>query len=219
MRKLTTICAIALMCLTSCEKDTFIGFEPIESEVFTANETDDDSSDVTDEEQPIDDAPTDFPPVSETKIPAEWGEIIEANVSAIPADDETSNRVDKKILVVVTSKGAALVPFSRDTQIPSEEAIINANFIEGNFKGCDSGVYKDGKWQPARAVDSEDRLEYLVDGVCKRNLRFTTLESVSWDWQNTHEGGFSTHVSQYDVVVENNQFFIFVNGEQVFELR
>lgn len=221
MRKITTICAIALMCLTSCEKDTFLGFEPdLMEEVKNVSE--DDSTKDDSDEDPSKTNPTNPEPYTPTptEIPANWGQMLSASVSAVPADDDNL-KSDKKILVIATSKGVLLVPFDRDILFPEKETIINANLHEGNFEGCNSGYYNknEGSWTPATAVDSQDRLEYLVDGVCKRNLRFTTLESVSWDWQNIHEGGFSTHVSQYDVVVENNQFFIFVNGEQVFELR
>lgn len=217
MKKLICAVALACLCLASCSKDTFIGMDYYETETSLVNSSVDDSQD---DSQDDGGSKTGDPETFETKVPEQWGTILHATVSAIPADDEEIS-IDKKMLMISTSKGAVLVPFSREIQIPSEETIINANFIEGNFDGCDSGVFdrENDRWTPAKAIDSVDRLEYLVDGVCRRNIRFTSLETIGWDWQNLKNDYFSTQASGYDCEVVNGQLFVYLNGDQIFELQ
>ena len=182
----------------SCDKDTFVGLDDFTKEVSATNQE-----------------------MNEETFPPEWGEIIAASISAIPADDERGE-YDKKCLLIRTTVGAVTVPFSREKFLPQMEDIVASNFVKGDFdESYNSGFFdkKSGIWIPATAVDSKDRLEYRVDGVCKRNIRYNTLLSMAWDWQNQKDGYFSTQVTDYICQVENNTLSIFSNGNVIMRIR
>jgi hypothetical protein len=149
-------------------------------------------------------------------LPPEWGDVIGADISAVPADDDDID-IDKRCLIIRTQLGAATVIYSREEALPEIADIVVANFTEGNFdESYDSAVFAENNWVPASAFDSKDRLEYSVSGVVKRNLRYSTLKK--WDWQNK-DSYYSTKVSGYDIEVEDGVLTIIMDGEQKLHIR
>lgn len=193
--------------LVSCEKSSFVGLEYCS----VPEQTD----------APKEDTATNVVIVSgefEKILPPEWGKIEGASISAVPADDEKGGCFDKKCLVIRTKLGAVTVVFPREEVLPEVADIVNYSFIKGNFdETYNSAVFAENSWIPAQAVDSKDRLEY-IDGVAKRNLRYTTLKQ--WDWQNKNENNyFSTKVSGYEINVEDGILKVIYSGEQVLKIR
>lgn len=145
-------------------------------------------------------------PVEKT-LPAAWGKIIGAGISAVPSDDESRN-VAKKCLTIRTEKGAIAIPFDWNSNICSVNNILNGYFVEGNFDASynsgfyttstNKGSYAAGKWAPAKASDLSDRIAYYNGSKCVRNVTFTTL--LTWGWAN----GQSTKVTGYTFNVSNN---------------
>ena len=234
----TFVVALALVSFVSCDKESsYVGLvyekpAPLYSSNDSKTEapqddsTPDEPQDDSIVDEPQDDSTDSEPSLFETVettnsdevgkvISPEWGEIVGADISAIPADDEDKN-IDKKCLMIRTDLGAIAVVFSRDS-FPEEADVVAGDFVEGNFdSNYNSAVFVEGNWVPAQAVDSKDRLEYLIDGVTKRNIRYTTLHR--WDWQNKDDY-FTTKVSGYDITVEDGVLIILKDGEQVMHIR
>ncbi|MBQ8870670.1 MAG: hypothetical protein IJ019_04770 [Alphaproteobacteria bacterium] len=209
--------------LVSCEKSSYVGLdysvqqnEPGTPKKDVKGETPEEE---TSEEEILEEPTPETENVSdefEKVLPPEWGIIMGADISAVPADDEDKD-MDKKCLLIRTNLGAVTVVFPREEVLSEVEDIVAGNFTKGNFdESYNSAIYVDDNWCPASAVDSKDRLEYLVDGVVKRNLRYTTLRK--WDWQNKDDY-FSTKVSGYDFKVEDGVLNIYYGGEQVLQIR
>ena len=149
-------------------------------------------------------------------LPPEWGKIVGADISAVPADDEDKD-IDKKCLIIRTELGAVTVVFPREECLPEVADIVVANFTEGNFdESYDSAIYLENNWSPASAADAKDRLNYLIDGKVRRNIRYSTLDK--WDWQNKDDY-FTTKVSGYDITVENGILNVVIGGEQKLHIR
>ena len=229
----------AIVLFASCDKaSSFVGLDYEEmpaqelpsDEIKTDNpkketlSTDDSTKDsvpedVVEEETSDPDEVVEETPVSddlEKILPPEWGNVIGADISAVPADDDDMD-IDKRCLIIRTQLGAATVIYSREEILPEIADIVVANFTEGNFdESYDSAVFTENNWVPASAFDSKDRLEYFVNGVVKRNLRYTTLQR--WDWQNK-DSYYSTKVSGYDIEVEDGVLTIIMDGEQKLHIR
>lgn len=217
---------VSLFGLTSCEKDdTFLGLE----EEYFISKTTDSSDEGTDEdtyEEPADDTSDVDEPEEDKDFPAEWGNIIGAAVSAVPADDENEN-YDKKCLVIRFENGAVAVSFDRESTFPSKEDILASQFTEGNFgEEYNSGVFVEdlGYWVPATCKDGKDRLEWASD-VKNRNVRFTSLNMTNvWDWQNVkvNQNGdecFSTIVEGYDFIVNEGSLDVYCARMHTMQLR
>ena len=199
------VAAIMSLFLVSCEKSSYVGLEysvPVQKTDTPKDNT----------------ATKDVVIVSgefEKILPPEWGIIIGAGISAVPADDEKGH-FDKKCFIIRTELGAFTIVFSREEVLPEVADIVSCNFVKGNFdETYNSAVFVENSWVPAQAVDSKDRLEYLIEGVAKRNLRYTTLKK--WDWQNKDDY-FSTKVSGYDFKVEDGILNVTYSGEQVLKI-
>ena len=220
------VAAIVSLFLVSCEKSSFVGLEysvPVQktdapkdttSAPSIPKTTGIEEKDVEEESTPETEVSDDFNKI----LPPEWGKIEGASISAVPADDEKGH-FDKKCFIIRTELGAVTIVFSREEVLPEVADIVSCNFVEGNFDASyDSAVFVENTWIPAQAADSKDRLEYLIDGVAKRNLRYTTLKK--WDWQNKNENNyFSTKVSGYEINVEDGILSIDYSGEQVLKIR
>lgn len=173
----------------------------------------------TEPEQP--EAPT--KPI-ERIIPENWGKIIGAGISAVPAD-QVSGQYAQKCLTIRTDKGAVAVVFSMENAAPEVSSILSGYFVKGNFGAeynsgyftttANRGTYSVGKWAPAIAKDLSDRIAYYKDNTCVRNVRNTSL--VIWNWRG---GNLSTVVDGYDFSVDsNNVLTVIYNGKVVLELR
>ena len=160
----------------------------------------------------------------EKVIPSEWGKIIGAGISAVPADDERGDFA-KKCLCIRTDKGAFAVVFSMSATIPSLEAITSAYFVEGEYGAeYNSGFYTTsvnkgnlevGKWAPAIAKDLKDRIAYYQGSTCKANVRNTTLQM--WNWR---DGNLSTKVDGYIfTTTEDGTLTVEYKNEVVLRLR
>ena len=147
-------------------------------------------------------------------LPPEWGKIIGAGISAVPADDKGGDYA-QKCLCIRTDKGAVAVVFDMNTKVPTVESITSGNFVEGNFDSAyNSGVYSNGKWEPAKAEDMKDRIAYFVGDTCMRNVRNTTLSR--WNWR---DGNFSTKVDGYIFTTTDGTMTVKYNNEVVLRLR
>lgn len=160
----------------------------------------------------------------EKVIPETWGEIIGADISAVPADQE-NGQYAQKCLTIRTSKGAVAVTFAMVNEAPEVSSILNGYFVKGNFGAeynsgyftttANRGTYAVGRWAPAIAKDLSDRIAYYKDNTCVRNVRNTSL--VIWNWRN---GNLSTVVDGYGFSVDsNNVLTITYNGKVVMQLR
>ncbi|MBE6451484.1 MAG: hypothetical protein E7016_05930 [Alphaproteobacteria bacterium] len=200
------VAAIMSLFLVSCEKSSYVGLEysvPVQKTDTPKENTATNAVIVSGEFEKI--------------LPPEWGKIEGASISAVPADDEKGGCFDKKCLIVRTELGAVVVVFLREEILPEIADIVNYSFIKGNFdETYNSAVFAENSWIPAQAVDSKDRLEYLIEGVAKRNLRYCTLKK--WDWQNKDDY-FSTKVSGYEINVEDGILNVNYGGEQVLKIR
>lgn len=173
----------------------------------------------TEPEQP--EAPT--KPI-ERIIPENWGKIIGAGISAVPADQE-NGQYAQKCITIRTDKGAVAVVFSMENAAPEVSSVLNGYFVKGNFGAeynsgyftttANRGTYSVGKWAPAIAKDLSDRIAYYKDNTCVRNIRNTSL--VIWNWRN---GNLSTVVDGYDFSVDSNSVLtVTYNGKVVLQLR
>ncbi len=157
-------------------------------------------------------------------LPENWGSIIGAGISAVPAD-QVNGEYAQKCLTIRTSKGAVAVVFSMDAKAPEVSSILNGYFVKGNFgveynsgyftTNANRGTYSVGKWAPAIAKDLSDRIAYYKDNTCVRNVRNTSL--TIWNWRG---GNLSTVVDGYGFSVDSNSVLtITYNGKVVMQLR
>ena len=157
-------------------------------------------------------------------LPENWGSIIGAGISAVPAD-QVNGQYAQKCLTVRTDKGAVAVVFSMEDAAPEVSSILNGYFVKGNFganynsgyftTNANRGTYAVGRWAPAIAKDLSDRIAYYKDNTCVRNVRNTSL--VIWNWR---EGNLSTVVDGYTFSVDSNSVLtITYNGKVVMQLR
>lgn len=157
-------------------------------------------------------------------LPENWGKIIGAGISAVPAD-QVNGQYAQKCITIRTDKGAVAVTFAMVNEAPEVSSILNGYFVKGNFgveynsgyytTNANRGTYAVGKWAPAIAKDLSDRIAYYKDNTCVRNVRNTSL--VIWNWR---EGNLSTVVDGYDFSVDSNSVLtVTYNGKVVLELR
>ena len=160
-------------------------------------------------------------------LPEEWGKIIGAGISAVPADDEAAGDHAKKCLVIRTENGAIAVPFAMSETLPKLESILSGYFVEGNFgeeynsgyftTSANCGLYAVGKWAPAVAEYRSDEypIIYSNNGVVTRSLSKYIL--AMWNWR---DGNFTHVVDGYVFSAsENGVLTITYNGEVVMQLR
>ena len=160
-------------------------------------------------------------------IPEEWGKILGAAISAVPADDEAAGDHAKKCLVIRTENGAVAVPFAMSETLPEVNNIMAGYFVEGNFNeeynsgyfttSANHGSYAVGKWAPAVAEYRSDEypIIYSNNGVVTRSLSKYIL--AMWNWR---DGNFSHVVDGYVFSAsENGVLTITYNGEVVMQLR
>lgn len=156
-------------------------------------------------------------------LPENWGSIIGAGISAVPAD-QVNGQYAQKCITIRTDKGAVAVTFSMEDAAPEVSNILNGYFVKGNFgveynsgyftTNANRGTYAVGRWAPAIAKDLSDRIAYYKDNTCVRNVRNTSL--VIWNWRG---GNLSTVVDGYDFSVSNGTLTITYNGKVVMQLR
>lgn len=157
-------------------------------------------------------------------LPENWGSIIGAGISAVPAD-QVNGQYAQKCITIRTDKGAVAVVFSMEDAAPEVSSILSGYFVKGNFgaeynsgyftTNANRGTYAVGKWAPAIAKDLSDRIAYYKDNTCVRNVRNTSL--VIWNWRG---GNLSTVVDGYDFSVDSNSVLtVTYNGKVVLELR
>lgn len=157
-------------------------------------------------------------------LPENWGSIIGAGISAVPAD-QVSGQYAQKCITIRTDKGAVAVVFSMENAAPEVSSVLNGYFVKGNFgaeynsgyytTSANRGTYAVGRWAPAIAKNLSDRIAYYKDNTCVRNVRNTSL--VIWNWRN---GNLSTVVDGYGFSVDsNNVLTITYNGKVVMQLR
>lgn len=157
-------------------------------------------------------------------LPENWGKIIGAGISAVPAD-QVNGQYAQKCLTIRTDKGAVAVTFSMEDAAPEVSSILNGYFVKGNFgveynsgyftTNANRGTYAVGRWAPAIAKDLSDRIAYYKDNTCVRNVRNTSL--VIWNWRG---GNLSTVVDGYGFSVDSNSMLtVTYNGKVVLQLR
>lgn len=157
-------------------------------------------------------------------LPENWGKIIGAGISAVPAD-QVNGQYAQKCITIRTDKGAVAVVFSMENAAPEVSSVLNGYFVKGNFGAeynsgyftttANRGTYSVGKWAPAIAKDLSDRIAYYKDNTCVRNVRNTSL--VIWNWRG---GNLSTVVDGYGFSVDSNSVLtVTYNGKVVLELR
>ncbi len=152
-------------------------------------------------------------PVDKT-TPEEWGKIIGAGISAVPADD-VNGTYAKKCLCIRTENGAVSVVFDMNSTVPTVEQILGGSFVVGDYDASyNSGVYLNYTWEPAIAQDLSDRIAYYQGETCMRNIRHTTLQR--WNWRN---GNMSTVVDGYEFSVSNDILTIYYDKKVVMKLR
>ena len=152
---------------------------------------------------------------TEKIIPDEWGKIIGAGISAVPADDLKGSYA-RKCFTLRTEKGAVAIVFDMEDEMPSVSNIISGNFVEGSFGSEYNSAYWNGsQWNPAAAEDWSDRLAWLANGEVRRNLRHTTL--AVWGWR---DGNYSTVVEGYTFSTSNDGVLtVSYGGEVILQLR
>lgn len=157
-------------------------------------------------------------------LPENWGSIIGAGISAVPAD-QVNGQYAQKCITIRTDKGAVAVVFSMENAAPEVSSVLNGYFVKGNFGAeynsgyftttANRGTYAVGKWAPAIAKDLSDRIAYYKDNTCVRNVRNTSL--TIWNWRN---GNLSTVVDGYTFSVDSNSMLtVTYNGKVVLQLR
>ena len=148
-------------------------------------------------------------------IPSNWGKIVGAGISAVPADDVGGDYA-KKCICIRTENGAVAIAYDMDAILPSVDMITSGYFVEGEYSAeFDSGVYMNGHWVPAMAKDLDDRISYCDDMQCIRNIRFETLRM--WNWRN---GNLTTKIDGYSFSVSNDgTLTIKYNGAVAMQIR
>ena len=161
-------------------------------------------------------------------IPDEWGKILGAGISAVPADDENPGDYAKKCLVIRTENGAVAVPFAMDNTTPEVNNILAGYFVEGNFgeeynsgyftTSANHGSYAVGKWAPAIAKYYSDEYPILYYSDVNTPVRSLSKYILAmWNWRG---GNFSHVVDGYTFSVsESGVLTINYNGETVMQLR
>lgn len=179
----------------------------------------------TEPEQPTEPAQPEKPEKPIDRIlPENWGSIIGAGISAVPAD-QVNGQYAQKCITIRTDKGAVAVVFSMENAAPEVSSVLNGYFVKGNFGAeynsgyftttANRGTYSVGKWAPAIAKDLSDRIAYYKDNTCVRNVRNTSL--VIWNWRG---GNLSTVVDGYGFSVDSNSMLtVTYNGKVVLQLR
>lgn len=160
-------------------------------------------------------------------LPENWGKILGAAISAVPADDEAAGDHAKKCLVIRTENGAVAVPFAMSETLPEVNNILAGYFVEGKFgeeynsgyftTSANHGSYAVGKWAPAVAEYRSDEypIIYSNNGVVTRSLSKYIL--AMWNWR---DGNFSHVVDGYVFSAsENGVLTISYNGQIVMQLR
>lgn len=160
-------------------------------------------------------------------LPEEWGKILGAGISAVPADDEAAGDHAKKCLVIRTENGAVAVPFAMSETLPEVNNILAGYFVAGHFgeeynsgyftTSANHGSYAVGKWAPAVAEYRSDEypIIYSNNGVVTRSLSKYIL--AMWNWR---DGNFSHVVDGYTFSAsENGVLTISYNGSVVMQLR
>jgi hypothetical protein len=157
-------------------------------------------------------------------LPENWGSIIGAGISAVPAD-QVNGKYAQKCLTIRTDKGAVAVTFAMESEAPEVASILSGYFVNGNFgaeynsgyftTNANRGTYAVGKWAPAIAKDLSDRIAYYKDNTCVRNVSNTSL--VIWGWR---DGNYSTVVDGYNFSIDSNSVLtVTYNGKVVMQLR
>ena len=161
-------------------------------------------------------------------IPDNWGKIIGAGISAVPADDEAVGDYAKKCLVIRTENGAVAVPFAMSESTPELESILAGYFVEGNFgeeynsgyftTSANHGSYAVGKWAPAIAQYHSDEYPILYYSDVNTPVRSLSKYILAmWNWRG---GNFSHVVDGYTFSVsESGVLTITYNGGVVMQLR
>lgn len=161
-------------------------------------------------------------------LPENWGKIIGAGISAVPADDEAVGDYAKKCLVIRTENGAVAVPFSMDATTPEVNNILAGYFVEGNFgeeynsgyftTSANHGSYAVGKWAPAIAQYYSDEYPILYYSDVNTPARSLSKYILAmWNWRG---GNFSHVVDGYTFSVsESGVLTINYNGQVVMQLR
>lgn len=161
-------------------------------------------------------------------IPENWGKIIGAGISAVPADDEAVGDYAKKCLVIRTENGAVAVPFAMSESTPELESILAGYFVEGNFgeeynsgyftTSANHGSYAVGKWAPAIAQYHSDEYPILYYSDVNTPVRSLSKYILAmWNWRG---GNFSHVVDGYTFSVsESGVLTITYNGGVVMQLR
>lgn len=161
-------------------------------------------------------------------IPENWGKIIGAGISAVPADDEAVGDYAKKCLVIRTENGAVAIPFAMSESTPELESILAGYFVEGNFgeeynsgyftTSANHGSYAVGKWAPAIAQYHSDEYPILYYSDVNTPVRSLSKYILAmWNWRG---GNFSHVVDGYTFSVsESGVLTITYNGETVMQLR
>ena len=161
-------------------------------------------------------------------LPENWGKIIGAGISAVPADDEAVGDYAKKCLIIRTENGAVAVPFSMNDTTPELESILAGYFVEGNFgeeynsgyftTSANHGSYAVGKWAPAIAQYHSDEYPILYYSDVDTPVRSLSKYILAmWNWRG---GNFSHVVDGYTFSVsESGVLTINYNGQVVMQLR
>ncbi len=161
-------------------------------------------------------------------LPENWGKILGAGISAVPADDEAVGDYAKKCLVIRTENGAVAVPFAMSESTPELESILSGYFVEGNFgeeynsgyftTTVNHGSYAVGKWAPAIAQYHSDEYPILYYSDVDTPVRSLSKYILAmWNWRG---GNFSHVVDGYTFSVsESGVLTINYNGQVVMQLR
>ncbi len=158
-------------------------------------------------------------------IPANWGRIVGAGISAVPADDVSGGDYAKKCLCIRTENGAVSIVFDMASTVPGVDMILSGYFAEGSFgseynsgyytTSTNKGSYPVAKWVPGIAKDLSDRIAYYDGDACKRNIRNTTLQM--WNWR---DGNLSTVIDGYSFSVSNDgTLTVKYNGAIAMQIR
>ena len=161
-------------------------------------------------------------------LPEEWGKILGAAISAVPADDENPGDYAKKCLIIRTENGAVAVPFLMNESTPEVNNILAGYFVEGNFgeeynsgyftTSANQGSYAVGKWAPAIAKYYSDEYPILYYSDVNTPARSLSKYILAmWNWRG---GNFSHVVDGYTFSVsESGVLTITYNGGVVMQLR
>lgn len=135
-----------------------------------------------------------------------WGDVISTAMSAVPRDDLNLGNDNRAgyCLLTRTTKGALVTVFDvNSSKMPLESEIISSDFSSEILSyDYNSGVYYNGKWEPAIAKDLSDRIAYYQGATVMRNIRHTTL--ARWGWR---DGNYSTVVDNDKMKDNINPYF------------